>query len=237
MPDPLAQIPVLILAGGRGSRLAGVIGDVPKILAPVRGRPFAEILMARLKEAGFRNFILAIGHGAEQVKKYFRTSFSSDAISFSEEACPLGTGGAIWHARPRLDSGRFLVLNGDSLCDVEFPALLAFHDTRKALCSIVLSRLDNCADYGHVSIDQGHRILSFEEKGFPGSGLVNAGIYLIESRLFEFWNRGLSFSIESDLLPAMVPTRQLFGFVSAQGFQDIGTPERYARMQSLEQEG
>src|SRR5215470_6441682 len=106
----------LILAGGRGTRLEGELRGVPKVLAPVAGRPFLAWLLDQLVEFGFRDAVLCTGHMAEMVESNFGKCFGPLELHYSREAFPLGTGGALRLAAERTDSDLVLALNGDSYC-------------------------------------------------------------------------------------------------------------------------
>ena len=166
---------------------------------------------------------------------------ASVTISFSNETYPLGTGGAIWNARPHLGGNGFVVSNGDSLCWVDYGALQQFHEQKQALCSMVLSRAEDPSDYGIVSIDDEGRIIEFAEKparghadpAAPGREIwMNSGIYWMHSDIFDYWSDGPVFSIERDFFPCVLQTGRLFGFPTSGEVLDIGTPERYSRIQS-----
>src|SRR5512146_545928 len=122
---PLAGIDVAILAGGLGSRLAPVLLDRPKLLAPVAGRPFLEHLVAWLSRFGAERILLCLGHRAEVVQAHLAShAFSHARIDVLVEPSPLGTAGALRFARPQLHSNPVLVLNGDSFVDADLGVFL-----------------------------------------------------------------------------------------------------------------
>src|SRR5262245_49936719 len=122
----------IVLAGGLGTRLRATIGDIPKPLAPVRGRPFLEYLLAYWIGQGVTSFILSVGYRSEMITGHFGASFRGAAIDYAVEDRPLGTGGGLLLATTRLAADDpFLVLNGDTYFEVPLAALLKFH----AACS------------------------------------------------------------------------------------------------------
>src|SRR5690349_21298843 len=111
----LGAIDAAILCGGKGTRLQPVISDLPKGLAPVRGRALLDILVEDLVAQGLRRIILCVGHMKEQIISHFSGRRDADFL-FSEETAPLGTGGAVKNAAEFIRSDPFLVMNGDSMC-------------------------------------------------------------------------------------------------------------------------
>lgn len=226
------NIPVFILAGGLGTRLAAALSGRPKILAPVSGRTFIDILLKRLVDQGFNRIVLSVGYRKEMVFEHFANHPVSSRISFSSEDSPLGTGGAIWHARPLLESQTFIVLNGDSYCPVDLSALLRFHQRHQGICSLLLTKVSEPADFGTVDVDSDDRIRGFSEKGFSaGEAWINAGIYAFMPSVFDIQVPGLVFSLERDLFPYLAAAYPVYGMRSQVPLLDIGTPERLARAQ------
>lgn len=227
MPDALAGTDVLILAGGRGTRLQAVPGDVPKPLRPVRGRPFLSYLLDQVRKAGARRAVLALGYKPEAFRDFVREE-SSDLfeVEISVESEPLGTGGAMRAALPRLSTESVLAMNGDSYVDADLGRLAAAHRTRKARFTILLAKVDDASRYGGVEIDADGAVLRFVEKGRSGPGLVNAGLYLLRRGAIEEIPAGRVVSLEREVLPAQIGR----GFYAESGdfpFLDIGTPESY----------
>jgi NDP-sugar pyrophosphorylase family protein len=203
------------------------VADRPKVLAPVRGRPFLAHILDRLAAASVREVVLLTGHGAAQVEEVMGDSHAGMRLTYSLEPAPLGTAGAVRLALPRLSS-TFLLLNGDSYCDVDLGAFLRSHRRRGAGASLVLARVPDPARFGTVRLGEGGRVVRFEEKRPGGRGWINAGIYLIDRSLVEALPPLQPASLERDLLPAWVAGGHVRGFRSGGRFLDIGTPESYA---------
>ena len=218
---------VVILCGGLGTRLRPVNGDLPKALMPFAGKPFIDILIESLLPFGFRRFILCVGHLKEKIRAHFRAR--DYAVVFSEETEPLGTGGALKNARPHITGPSFLLLNGDSLCPTDLNGFHDFHVRKGGVLSIVLTRPLSENAYGVVELNRESRIVAFREKtGAHKGSFINAGIYLAERGIFDLMPKAARFSLETDLIPAILP-HGCYGLVTDAEVIDIGTPERYAR--------
>jgi len=228
-------VDALILCGGLGTRLKPVVPDRPKGLATVSGRPFLDILVEELVREGFRRLILCVGRGSDQIIDHFRDRSEAQFV-FSEEPRPLGTGGAVRLALPHVNSARFVVLNGDSFCRVRYAELLASHQRKAALATLVVTAPSERVDVGAVELAADQRVLRFTEKpaqSVTARQLVNAGIYVIEPRLIESAPLNVPCSLERDILPRAIDKGSCYGFPVDGPLVDIGTPERYEAAQSL----
>ena len=230
--SPLSKVDVLILCGGKGTRLSQVIKDKPKSLAPIKGKPFLDILVEDLLQQGFRRIIFCVGYLKEQIIERYLSRTDAEFF-FSEEEDLLGTGGAINNALPMISSNTFFVINGDSLCPVEFKDFYHFHRSKAAKASFVLSSVNDHYDGGIVKLDETLRIQSFMEKSAlvsQNGGFINSGIYILEKEFLEFEDLAPIFSLEYDLFPLLIKKNSCYGFVVKSNLVDIGTPERYIKI-------
>ena len=199
-------------------------------MAPVGGRPFLEYVLDRLVDGGLRNVILSVGYRAETIEEHFGSSYRSIALRYSKEEFSLGTGGAIVLALKGEDPSPVLVLNGDTLAEIDYGALAAWSDTLDSSVGVVLCQVPDVSRYGSVVL-AGDRVVEFQEKGKEGPGLVNAGIYVIHPNIFSHYKVGEIFSFEIDFLQRYCSELQLRSYVTNGYFIDIGTPEDYDRAQ------
>lgn len=220
-------ISVAILAGGLGTRLRVVVADKPKVLADVNGRPFLTYLLDRLADAGVGRVVLCTGYMAELVRAELGCEYRGIELFYTEEATPLGTGGALRLALPLLDSSSILVMNGDSYCNADLSLFTEQHITSGSKASILLTTVDDTNRYGAVEISQDNSVIRFEEKGGrQGSGLINAGIYLLDRSVIESISARNAVSLERDVFPTLVG-RGLYAFPQSCRFIDIGVPADY----------
>ena len=224
----------VILVGGQGTRLLPVVSDVPKPMAVVNGRPFLEYLLAQVCKAGFTDVLLCLGHKAEAIKNHFGDgSGYGIKIRYSREKELLGTAGALALARPLICSDPFLVMNGDSYCNVDFEVLIKQHRMRGAVATIVTSWLDSQARYGSVVLDAQNDIVAFCEKGeSTGSGYINGGIYVLDQTVLDLIPCGQYCSIERDIFPELAG-KGLYAFKTSGMFIDIGVPAELERAQTM----
>src|SRR5262245_52364369 len=148
----MQPITALVLCGGLGTRLRPLVGDLPKALAPVAGRPFIDHLLDYLRRQGVTDVVLCTGFGAEQVATHCGDGSAWDVrLRYSPEPCPLGTGGAVRHAQQYI-TGPFLVLNGDSLVRVDLTRLLAHHLDKGARITLALIEVADRLRFGSVTL-------------------------------------------------------------------------------------
>jgi NDP-sugar pyrophosphorylase family protein len=229
------DIDVVMLCGGRGERLRSIVNGRPKSMAEINGRPFLDILINYVTKFGFRRFILCIGYLGSFIKEYYKAKGSGLEIIFSEEKEPLGTGGAIKNAEPFIRSSPFLIMNGDSFCELDFIEFINFHIRKKGLISIALTRgLDEVDEYGAVMLDGSENVIAFDEKKKSKhiDHFVNAGIYLLEREVISRMPCNTKFSLEYDFLPKMI-NKRFYGYKIEGVFIDIGTPQKYKKAHQL----
>lgn len=222
----------LILAGGLGTRLRKTVGNRPKSMALIRGRPFLEYLVWQLKKYGLREIVLCIGYLGSQIKEYFGNGRKwGVSIRYSQERIPLGTGGAIKLTENLVKGDTLLVMNGDSFLDIALDELIEYHYQKKALATLALVEVKNVGAYGVVEIDKKGRIINFVEKSrCSSSNLINGGVYVFNREFVNFIPQGKRVSLEEEIFPKLVGN-DFFGMPEKVYFIDIGIPEDYKRAQ------
>jgi D-glycero-D-manno-heptose 1,7-bisphosphate phosphatase len=223
----------VILCGGLGTRLGALTAQTPKPLLPVGEEPFLDVLLFELARHGLRRILLLAGFAADHVREYasatpLKTRFGLE-IEVMVEPERAGTGGAVWHARDRLDE-MFLLLNGDSWFDVNLLELAArtVRDP-SATAGIALRLLCDASRFGVVEIDRG-RITRFRGRpNYIRSGLVNGGIYACRLGLVDSLRPCCS--LEEDAFPILARNGRLVGVPFDGYFIDIGIPDSFALAQ------
>jgi len=218
----------IILAGGLGTRLAHVVTDVQKVMAPVSGIPFIQYVFDELLKYGFDTFVLAVSYKEDTVRNYYGNSYKTADIIYSEEKMPLGTGGAIRQALSFCKGDSVCVINGDTFFDTDLNALSDFHRKKNADITITVKQMTDFSRYGTVSFATDGRINAFYEKKKTEIGYINGGIYCIRKNLLDSMPE--RFSFEKEILEPL--TYNTFAFESKGYFIDIGIPSDYFAAQT-----
>jgi mannose-1-phosphate guanylyltransferase len=218
----------LILAGGEGTRLRPLTYTVPKPMLPLANRPHIAYVIDWLVRHGVDDVIVSCGFLAEGMRKGIAELEPGVRIRYAEEPEARGTAGAIRFAEDMLGE-RFLVLNGDILCDLDLSALIAQHGDTGAQATIALYPVPDPTGYGLVHRREDGGITDFLEKPDPDqidTDEINAGAYLLERSVLERIPPERAVSIEREVFPHLV-AEGLYGIRLEGYWIDIGTPDRY----------
>ena len=213
-----------VLAGGLGTRIAGLHPELPKAMIPVGGRPFIDVLLDQL--AGY-DVVVCAGHHADPLVAHARER----GVRAVVEPRPLGTAGALAFARQAVkpEPGTFLALNGDTYAEVDLKALLALHARLDADATLACYRVDDAAARGTVEPGEGGRLAGFREKAHTGPGWVSGGVYALEPRALDGVPADQASGLETEVFPRLLARGRTLGALRVQGsFWDMGTPEGLA---------
>lgn len=221
----------IVMAGGKGTRLRPLTCKLPKPMVPIAGRPMMEYIIELLKRYNFTEIGVTLFYLPEIISNYFGDGKDYGvSLQYFIEETPLGTAGSVKNAENFLDQ-TFLVISGDALTDINLHEVLAFHRTRQALVTIVLTKVNNPLDYGVVITDVEGKIKRFLEK--PGWGevfsdTVNTGIYVIEPEVFQYYEKNKAVDFSKDLFPRLLEAgKPLYGFVAEGYWSDVGNLNQY----------
>jgi len=221
----------IILAGGLGTRLQGVIGNYPKCMAPVNGKPFLAYLFDYINKQKATRVILSLGYKHKVVIDWLEDQELYFELDYVVESEPLGTGGGILAAMEVAETDDVAVLNGDTMFKVDMKEQYAFHKKNNAATTLALKKMHKFDRYGVVNTNPAGLITSFEEKQYKEEGLINGGVYFINREAFLAKNLPEKFSFEKDYLEKFLTEKKFYGYTSEDYFIDIGIPVDYAGAQ------
>jgi histidinol-phosphate phosphatase family protein len=225
-------VQLVIIAGGLGMRLRERLGDLPKPMAPVGGKPLLEHQILLAKRFGIEDILLLLGHGADVIRKYCEDGARWGVrIRYHEESRPLGTAGAMFEAAHLLRE-RVLVMYGDTMLNVDLTRFAKAHDASGAPVSILLHPNDHPADSDLVEIDEQNRVVALHpyphRQGSYLANLVNAALYILDGELFQRY-AGYSHlrDFGKNFFPFLLEQGvHINGYKSREYIKDAGTPER-----------
>ncbi len=219
----------IILAGGFGTRLQSAVPDVPKVMAPVAGKPFLEYVINYYQQQGIQSFIFSLGYKYELIQSFINNKFPSLSYQFSVEEEPLGTGGAVKKAASLTKNEDILLMNGDTMFKIDVTEISFFHEQHAADCTLSLKPMLQSDRYGVVETDHTNRILSFKEKKYYENSSINGGVYALHIPSFLQLNLPNKFSFEKDYLEKYYLELLFYGVEQQGYFIDIGIPEDYQK--------
>ncbi len=227
----------VILAGGLGTRLRAVLPDVPKPMAPIRGRPFLEYLLDYWISQGIERFVLSVGYKHEMIMSYFGDYYRGVQIEYVIETKPMGTGGGLLLAAEKIESDSFfLVLNGDTYFTVDLQKLVQFAEKNDADWCFSLFLSPDVERYMGMNVSPKGKINELKSKQDQAFCHVNGGAYWVRHSTLMQMNLPQTemISLENDIFPTALTNKQrLFGLVFDETFIDIGVPEDYCRSNLL----
>ena len=232
----------VIMAGGKGTRIASVARDIPKPMLPVAGMPVLEHEINCLRDQGFKDIILTVGHLGQVIVDYFGDGrgispatgrpFGVD-IEYYFEREPLGNAGALLRLRDRLTEDFFL-LNGDAMFCIDFVRMAAFHKSHGGLATLLTHPNDHPYDSGLIVTDGEKRVTQWltKEDARPVwyKNRVNAGVHILSPRLLERDFDMPKVDLDRQILKPLAGTGAMYAYDSPEYVKDMGTPERYGQV-------
>src|SRR5918999_5733531 len=228
----------VIMAGGHGTRLRPLTSDQPKPMIPIVNVPCMEHIVRLLESHGITDIVATLQFMPEEIQDYFGEGSDWGVnMSYSIEDVPAGTAGSVKMAEQQLglEGERLLIISGDALTDADLSRLVEFHEEKGSEATMVLKSVENPLDFGIVITEEDGRISRFLEKPAWGqvfSDTVNSGIYLLEpSVMGEIPDEG-EYDFSKELFPKLLDAgRPMYGYVTEDYWEDIGTLEQFASAQ------
>ena len=228
------MIPVIIMAGGKGKRIASITSDIPKPMIPLCGKPILEHQLNCLKKNNLTTITLVVGHLGQAIKDYFGdgSRFGCN-ISYFTETEPLGTAGALYKLNL---SGDFILLNGDVIFDIAFSRMISFHKEKQAEVTLAVHPNNHPFDSALITSNSNNQVTGWLNKEDPRlyyKNQVNAGIHILSSDfLKKSPQTNEKVDLDRDMLKPSIPNGTIFAYPTPEYIKDMGTPERYVQVSS-----
>lgn len=224
----------VVMAGGEGSRLRPLTISRPKPMVPIVGRPVAEHILNLLKEHGITEVVMTVQYLASSIEDYFGDgSQFGMKVHYSREESPLGTAGSVKLAEEFLRDDDFLVISGDALTDFNLTKIMDFHREHQAMATLTLAHVANPLEYGVIITDDAGHITQFLEKPSWAqvfSDTINTGIYVLNPKVFDYFERDKVFDFSTDLFPILLKNGDpLYGYTASGYWCDVGNLSEYVR--------
>jgi len=221
------DIKAVVLAGGKGRRLAPYTQIIPKPLMPIGDKPILEILLQQMKRAGIREVTLTVGYLADLLRLFFQDGKRLGMkINYVQEKKPLGTSGPLSNVDGLKNT--FLVTNGDVLTTLDFGELISYHKAQGAIATIASHKRKIDINLGVIEVDKENRIIGYKEK--PSMDyLVSMGLYVFEPRVLEYIPKGEYLDLPDLVLKLIAAGEKVSGYVFKGYWEDLGRPDDYER--------
>lgn len=224
----------VIMAGGKGTRIAQVDSTVPKPMIPVLGKPILERQVEILRQQGFSDITLVTGHLGHVIEGYFRDGSRFGVhIDYLSEKTPLGTAGALFYLRGKLKED-FLLLCGDLVFDVDLMRFYRAHRAYGGLATLLTHPNSHPQDSAVIVTDECGKVTGWlhkeEERGWY-KNRVNAGLHFLSPRILERFSEAKKTDLDREILKPLIASEALYAYDSPEYVLDMGTPERYLEAQ------
>lgn len=220
----------IIMAGGKGTRIASVANDIPKPMIRICDKPILQHQIECLESQGIKDITLVIGHIGHVIKEYFGDGLKFGVnIRYIEEKEPLGTAGALFYAK-NFVSDDFILLNGDIIFDVDFQRFMQYHKQKGKMATILTHPNSHPYDSGLIVADGENVVTKWmhkEEERSYYKNRVNAGIHILSPKLLELFTEAKKTDLDREILKPLIVSSQLVAYDSPEYVKDMGTPDRY----------
>jgi D,D-heptose 1,7-bisphosphate phosphatase len=223
------------MAGGKGTRVSSIASDIPKPMIPICGKPILEHQIECLRRNGLTDIILVIGHLGQHIKEYFGDGSRFDCdISYYTETEPLGTAGALYKIKNLSDD--FILLNGDTIFDLDFSRAIKFHREKKAHVTLAVHPNSHPFDSALIATNNDNQVIGWlnkedERKWYKNQ--VNAGIHILSREFLKNCPQSKEkVDLDRDMLKPSIHGGKIFAYSTPEYIKDMGTPERYAQVTS-----
>ena len=220
------------MAGGKGTRLQSVAADIPKPMFPILGKPILEYQIESLKKSGITEITLIVGHLKEQIISRFGDGARDGVrITYIQENEPLGTAGALYYLKGKMDED-FVLLYGDLILDVDFSRFMAFHKKHQSAITLFCHPNAHPYDSDVMVTDGEDRIVGILNKKEKRDGayhnFVNAGAYCVSPSVMEDMHQPCRLDMEKDVVASQIRRAKAYAYRSTEYVKDMGTPDRLA---------
>ncbi len=222
---------VIILAGGKGTRMGSLTESIPKPMVLLAGKPVLEHQINFLKSYNLTDVFMLLGHKGEIIKKYFKDGKKFGVnIKYFFDPKPLGTAGSLKEIE-KFILEPFLLFYGDTMIDINLTQFIDFHDEKQSIASLVVHPNDHPKDSDLLDIDNEDYVTNFFPKPhkniFNLRNLVNAALYILNPEIFDFIDKGVFSDFGKDIFPKVLHKRKLISaYNTTEYIKDIGTPSR-----------
>jgi D,D-heptose 1,7-bisphosphate phosphatase len=230
----------VIMAGGRGTRIASIAGNIPKPMLPICGKPILEHQINCLSKYDLTDILIVTGHLGDAIKSYFKDGSAFGVrIAYFTETEPLGTAGALFQCMDKdIQDESFLLINGDIIFDIDFMRFIEYHNKKKALATLAAHPNSHPYDSALLLTNSEFQITQWLNKEDPRlyyKNMVNTGIHILTKELLTIAQKNVKndkVDLDRDILKPLITTNRIYAYTTPEYIKDIGTPERFYQVEN-----
>lgn len=220
---------VVILAGGKGTRLKPYTITLPKPLVPLGNKSVMEILLENLKNQGFKDITVSVGYHADLIKSYFNNGSKFGVnLTYIEEKEPLSTAGPLKLLKNNEITDPIIIINGDTVTSLNLNELIDAHKKSGAAMTVVVKKVKNLINFGVIDIDSNNMITDYREKP-SNDHIVSIGIYVVDPKVLDHIATGEKIGMPDLVLRLIKNGNKVHAFATEKEWFDFGRPEDYER--------
>lgn len=221
----------VIMAGGQGTRLKNISGNIPKPMVPINGKPVLQLQLENLIQNNIKEIIIIIGKNGHTISDYFGDgSHWNIKITYITEQQPLGTAGAFYYLKNLVKNDFFLIF-GDLVLDIDWERLFQYHKKKSALITMLVHPNTHPFDSDIIDADSNGRVKQIFPKNEVRTvfhhNLINSGIYVMSPMVIDLIDQPRKMDLEKDIVTRMISSGQIYAYRSTEYVKDMGTPQRY----------
>lgn len=228
---------IIILAGGKGTRMGELSAKLPKPMVPLAGKPILEHQVESARNQGFEDIIMLTGYKEAVIKNHFGdgSAFGLN-IGYQSDIHPLGTAGSVRELASQITEP-FIVFYGDTMMDINLKAIVDYHNSKRGIATLLVHPNDHPHDSDLVEIDEMGQVLQFLSKPHDAlhfhRNLVNAALYVLDPAIFDYIVKGEYADFGKDIFPRVLANNeQIFAYNTTEYIKDIGTLDRLKEVES-----
>lgn len=233
----------VIQAGGKGTRMVALTKDeIPKPMLLLNNKPMLQWQIENIHRYGISEFVIITGHLGEKVEEYFGDGKELGVhIQYIQEMQPLGSAGALYYLKEKVFSKNFLFIFGDVMFDIDWNRMIAFHEQKRGLATLLVHPNSHPYDSDLLIIDSNQRVVGLDSKNndrrYWYENCINAGVYILSGSILDSMNEISKMDLEQDILKPLMPQKQVYGYRTSEYVKDAGTVSRFQKVSEEQKNG
>jgi len=222
---------VVVMAGGKGTRISSINSEVPKPMIKIDGKPILEHQINFFKKNGIKNFVFVVGYLKDSIIDYFKDGKKFDVnIDYVIEDQPLDTAGSFFYLKEYIKNEDFILVNGDIIFDIDIDKIIKFHKEKKADVTLCTHPNSHPYDSSLIITDSNSRVVKWlnkeDERKFYHNR-VNSGVHILNSKVLDLVSEPKKVNFDREILKANLDSLNIYAYDTPEYIKDMGTPERY----------